>query len=215
MATFGFLPFLNIAAWPLLFQDFLLRYVFAIPGNVQYTLNFHYGVALVPLLFFSSVWSLHRMQNWKYGKYLTWGFLVVLTISNLYFLRFYTRKGALLMVFNPTFYQITGQNKFLWKLVEVTPKDGRIMTQNHLGVAFSEFDVHPLAETYEQLLKVNPKYIVYDTRAGQNPNNYFPNTEDGFKKLSDRLLSEKKYTVQFNEGSMFVLKKVESEPYAE
>lgn len=206
IATFAILPILNIATLPLLAQDFFLRYVFNLPGTVQYQLYYHYNIALAPILFFSSVWTLVGFQKTRLKKTIPLWAIAILIFA-LYFHRFYSIKGPLLSVFIPDFYQTTSNNVFLWELVNKTPTDGKIMTQNHLAYPLSHSDVYLFTEKKKIFQKIDPKYLVYDLRVGQNPNNYFPLNDDVLKKLTDNLIREKSYSIFFNKGSMYILKK--------
>lgn len=211
--TFGLLPLLNPLTLPLVLQDFVVRYIIAIPGNVQYTLFFHYNLGLAPLLLFSSIWSIHTFQTNKYlnaTQKLLPVFGIIVLLFSFYFYRFYGKRGPLLLVFNKAFYQTTTNNSFLWKLVKKTPQDGSVMTQNHLEYIFAHQGVFPLTSDSKLLKKEDPKYIVVDLRQGQNPNNYFPIDEAQTKELIQTLLEKKVYSIYFQEGTMYILKKSSS-----
>jgi uncharacterized membrane protein len=212
VASFAVLPLLNLATLPLLLQDFLVRYLFSIPGNVQYSLTYHYGVATAPLLLFSSLWSVAFWQKKipvRVQKYLWPMVTVVVTLTTLFFHRGFRIKGPLTMTLNPEFYRITQRNAFLWQLVEQVPNDGRIMAQNHLGLPLSHLDVYMLPRHREDLDTFQPRYLVYDIRDGQNPNNYFPSTETEFLQLVETLLASGEYRVRYHQDSMYILERVQ------
>lgn len=207
MSTFGLLPLFNIATFPIVIQDFLVRYLISIPGNVQYSLGYHYGVGLAPLMLFASMWSVKKIEKLTKKKII---FIVVglFVLANAVFFQvFWNPKGPLMMVFNKGFYQTTKNNAFLWELVKNTPKDGVIMAQSHLGLAYSEYQVVPLERNYKELIKVQPDYIAFDLRDGQNPNNYEPSTEVKFKNTVDELLAKNAYYSIYQEGTLHILKK--------
>ncbi|MEO6509037.1 MAG: DUF2079 domain-containing protein, partial [Patescibacteria group bacterium] len=212
MFTFGFLPLLNIITLPLILQDLLTRYIIAIPGNIQYTLFYHYNLALAPLLMFSSIWSIKTVQDAHIFRKLT-KFLpvygIVILVFSLYFHRLYEKRGPLLLVFNPAFYQTTRDNAFEWELVKNVPKDGTVMTQNHLSYMFTHQGsfLFPSPNKLNDLIKINPMYIVVDFRDGQNPNDFFPLDKDQTKKLVDDLVAKEIYSVYFQKGTMFIYKK--------
>lgn len=213
-ATFAFLPLANLATLPLLLQDFVIRYLFFKGGNVQYRLFYHYNLGTVPILFFASMWSIHTAQRFLAAQVFRGvkGNLViglVIMCAAFYFHRLYEIKGPLLLVFNRDFYAVTQKNAFLWELVEKTPRDGRIMTQNHLGLMFAHDDVVPMETRPYIFVELHPKYIVYDLRRGQNPNNYFPLTEIDTIHFMESLLSRNAYTIYYQNGSRYILKKVE------
>lgn len=207
VGTFALLPLLNIAALPFVAQDFLVRYLFAIPGNVQYTLEYHYGVATAPMLLMSAIWSVHVWQRFITKPFIWVGLALVVVLAAVGFDRGMLRKGPLAMTLNPEFYRITQRNAFTWKLIEAVPNDGVVVAQNHLGLALSKLDVYMLPQSRQELDELKPRYIVYDSRDGQNPNNYFPSTETAFLKLAQELQAEGAYTTFFSEGSLTILKR--------
>jgi len=207
MFSFGFLPLLNIPALSLVLQDFIVRYVFAIPGNVQYLLTYHYGVALAPMMLLSSILSVSWMEKIKWGKYLILFFTLTTLFGTFYGNFKLSQRAPIFMVFNKGFYQTTQNNKFLWKLIEATPHDGSIMTQNHLGVPFSQYPVYPLSENFKDLEKIKPDYLVYDLRDGQNPNNFFPSTEENWKEIIGEAIESAQYKEYFKDGSLYILKR--------
>lgn len=207
MASFGFLPLLNIAAVPLVLQDFIVRYVFAIPGNVQYLLTYHYGVALAPMLLLSSMWTVRWIEKKQWGKYAIPLFAAITLLGTFYGNYMLSQRAPVLLVTNKSFYQNTQNNAFLWKLVEATPWDGKVMTQNHLGLPLSQRPTYILARSYKELMSVDPDYIVYDLREGQNPNNFFPSNEEDWKMIVNQATESGKYEQYFQEGELFILKK--------
>lgn len=207
MATFGFLPLLNVATLPLVLQDFILRYVFAIPGSVQYTLQYHYGIGLVPILFFSSLWSLHQWEKRLKQPWIFWGISGLLVLSSLYFHQFYKTRGPLALVYNRGFYGITENNRFLWDFLQNVPKEGTIMTQNHLGLALAQYDVQPICTIYNEFLSMPPDYLVYDLREGQNPNNFFPSTEEEFRLFTQNLIHQNYYRIKYQQDEQYILEK--------
>lgn len=207
-STFGFLPFLNIATLPMVLQDFFVRYIFAPEGSIQYRLVYHYNLGLVPILLFSSLWSIHKLQkNRKLVKLLPLIGVAVLSFS-IYYHRFSSSRGPLLLVFNSEFYKSTRTNSYLWKLVDEVPRDGKIMTQNHLGLAFAHDDVYQMTVSHDYFEKIDPKYVVFDLRDGQNPNNYTPISETDTKNLKELLLDSWNYKISLQRGSFYIFKKL-------
>ncbi len=207
LSSFGFLPLLNPATLPLVLEDFLIRYLFGIRGNVQYRLFYHYNLVLAPILFFASVWTIRKWKLRK--KFYLFIPIMILTafLFTIYYHRFSPARGPLLLVFNRDFYQVTKNNAFLWELVEKTPRDGRIMTQNHLAYAFSHDDVYLFPTYLHELRQINPKYIVYDIREGQNPNNHFPISSGLIEEFANTLIKSGEYQVYFQKNTMNILKK--------
>lgn len=207
MLSFGLLPLLNIATLPLVLQDFALRYIFSIPGNVQYTLSYHYGIALTAILFFSSVWSLKVMQDRFKARWLMYLLAAFTLVMTAYYQRLYHIKAPLLLVINPDFYRSTPRNQFLWDFISHVPPEGRIMTMNHLGVPFSRQGVVPFAHNPDELIDYDPDYVVYDLREGQNPNNFNPYPEAYVQQMVQDLQDSGAYEVYYQSGDQFILKK--------
>lgn len=208
MASFGWLPLFSLAAVPMVLQDLIIRYLFALIGNVQYTLWFHYNIGLAPLLFFASIWAIVLLQKIK--KLHTYLFLIGIWVilSTLYFFHFYSLKSPLWLVYNKTFYQVTKNNQFLWTLVNKTPIDGgRIMTENNLAYPLDRSDVYLLENDPKKLAAIDPKYIVFDDRPGQNPNNFFPLTQEQAYAFFTLLKTNPKYHTYFHQGSLYIFAK--------
>lgn len=208
MASFGFLPLLNPATLPLVLQDFLLRYLFPIQGNIQYTLEFHYGIALVPLLTFSSIWTVHVWEKKVHKLFLSL-MAIFITSSCVGFHMFYQGRGPLQQVYIPAFYSVTKDNAFLWELIEKVPKKGKIATMNHLGFALADRDVYQLPLTITQLHTLDPDYVVYDKRREQSPANILPfSSFDDYLEFIDELEKDTGYRVYFSKGILRILQKI-------
>lgn len=206
ISSFGLLPILNVAASPLVYQDFLTRYLVSIPNNIQYTLTYHYGVALAPMLLVSSIWSIRIIEkNRRKGILLLLAIILCggLTYSQLGL----EQRAPILLTLNQEFYRNTNRNAFLWELVEAVPSSGTVMTQNHLGLPLSRQTTYMLALNYKDLMKIYPDYLVYDLRPGQNPNNYYPISESQWKIISEQAIKSGDYRTIFSKHDMVVLER--------
>ncbi len=199
-ASFGFLPILNIAALPLILQDLFLRFVFAIPGTVQYSLDYHYNLALAPLLLFSSFWSLRKFD----GKF----FGVLVLILSFIFLRFNNPRGPLLLVLNKDFYANTQKNLFTWNFLSKVPRNEKIMTQNQFGYVLDHSDVYQIVTKCDKLQEINPDLIVVDLRRDQNPNNFVPITYGRTKNWISYLLKRGDFKIYYQDGQSYILQKI-------
>ena len=205
LATFGFLPILNLTTLPLLFSDFIIRYLFSVEGLVTYRLVYHYNLVVAPILFFSSVHTVYLLQK-KFAKIIA-VLVVSIVLINIYLNVFRYQRGPILLVFNPGFYQTTVNNEFLWKFVDKVPKTGSIMTQNHLGYAFSHQPVYLFPSKTWHFPSINTDYIVVDLRLGQNANNYFPIGEELLRELIPDLIKSNRYDIFYSNGTQYILKK--------
>src|SRR3990167_6584746 len=201
----GFLPILNLTTLPLLFSDFIIRYLFSVEGLVTYRLVYHYNLVVAPILFFSSVHTVYLLQK-KFAKIIA-VLVVSIVLINIYLNVFRDQRGPILLVFNPGFYQTTVNNEFLWKFVDKVPKTGSIMTQNHLGYAFSHQPVYLFPSKTWHFPSINTDYIVVDLRLGQNANNYFPIGEELLRELIPDLIKSNRYDIFYSNGTQYILKK--------
>lgn len=208
LGSFGFMPLLSVSLLPLVIQDFLLRYVFSISGSIQYTLYYHYGVAVAPILFFASLWVSFKLINRQGGKWLV-ALLVMVSLSVVFYSQvFLEQRAPIFLTFNKAFYQQTKNNAFLWQLIKEVPATGTVMAQNHLGAALANREAtYLLPHDSNELKHIDPDLIVYELRPGQNPNNFFPISLDEWTTLTKELIETGKYRVVYNHDLMYVLEK--------
>ena len=81
------------------------------------------------------------------------------------------------------------------------------MAQNHLALAFSHEDVYLFNKLHEEIKRIDPDYVVYDLRMGQNANNYFPLTKDEARDTVNYLRVSGDYCVYFQKDQMYILEK--------
>lgn len=214
LASFGLLPLLNIGFLFLLAQDFLTRYLLAQPGTSPFSLSYHYNLVLAPIMFVSSLWTLKSLEKYKLFAKLSPFIAVGLILISIAFTRFTNPRGPILSVFNPAFYQTTAQNAFLWQLIAKTPRDGKIMAQNHLGYLFAHSDVFPMETMCDTFGKISPKYIVADLRKEQFPDNFFPLTHERTIAFFTFLEKSGGYRKLFTKNQMVILKETGKVNYA-
>jgi len=210
MLSFGLLPLLNIASLPLVIQDFFIRYVFNIQGNNQYSIVFHYGIASVSYLVFASIWTIHIFEKKKAPKIIINIFAILIFCTSIFFHLFYLGRGPLQQVFIiPDFYKITKDNAFIWELINHTPKNGIIITMNHLGFPLSDRNVFQFPRDYNNLNSIKPDYIVYDKRQEQSSANIIPFTDfEEFITFINKLERDKRYSTYFKKGSLVILQRI-------
>jgi uncharacterized membrane protein len=201
LLSFGFLPLLTPSFWPVLFQDYMIRFV----GNEccsRWDLGLHYNAQSAVVLAASSVFALKRLQEIKkLNKILP--ILVVALIVNSLFLYRFVLNGPFALAYNPAFYSHTKEFKFLDELVKRVPKDVSVMTQNNIAPRFAHQTVYLLKLNYESYM---PEYVVIDIRPGQNANNFFQ-SENADKVLSI-LQNDHKYESIYETENQFIFRKV-------
>lgn len=207
LGTFGLLPIMSISVIPMVLQDFFIRYVSSIPGNMQYSITFHYGVGVVPILTFASIWSLHTLE--RSGRSFLRVLLVTVALVVTVWGHFaYLGRGPLQQVLIPDFYKVTRDNAFLWELINATPHDGSVMTMNHLGFALADRDVYQLSPDTVRMERISPKYIVYDLRREQSPANYLPfDSYEKYRSFMDTVERSPQYEEIFRKGSLRILRR--------
>jgi hypothetical protein len=112
------------------------------------------------------------------------------------------------MVYNAAFYQTTKNNSYLWNDLKKVPKDGTVITQNHIAYIFAHQGAYLFPDHMYYINRVNQTYIVVDFRDGQNPNNYFPLGEENMRNMIKQLVDQGKYKEYYHEGSFYIYKKV-------
>ncbi len=195
--SFGFLPILSPAFWPLIIQDFLVRFL---SGRVS--LGLHYSALLSIILAISSFYSFSALNKIKYiRKHIT--IFSLLIILNSFFLYRFVLRGPLALSYNISFYAHTKDFRFLNNLLSKIPPSATVMAQNNLASHFTHRkNVWILKDNYE-LFK--PDYIVLDLRTGQNINNFFPTKNPSL--ILTKLFYDKNYTDIFDNGNQYIFKR--------
>lgn len=201
-ASFGFLGVFSLAAAPLLAQDFFVRFVM---GTSQtWELGLHYSAMSALFLAYSAVKGAEWLQRYEWYKKWSWIHAGAIVGAVAFF--HYTGHGALGVVYNRAYYQQTRGHVFLHDFITQIPADGLVMTQNNLAVQLSHtHQVMLLRDDYENWL---PDTIALDIRAGQNPNNFWP---ENSRDLYDRLLLDPRYELHRVSQEQLYFRKVASE----
>ena len=191
LLTFGGLPLFSFATYPLIVEHFLERFVLNTAAT-RWDLGFHYNALLSPIMFLAVVDVMERWQNNpKARKWLTcWAGV---TIFIVYFLHRFYLHGPLILATHPVFYEQTKRNQFIQKFVNLIPPNGLLMTQNNLATHFTHRPVVILTKAYTS---IKPDVVAVDIRPGQNPNNFFPLTEEDTKALIASLSADTQYQKQ-------------------
>lgn len=200
--TFGFLPFLSPSFWPLIIQDYALRFM---PDGfgTRWDLGLHYNAQSAVLLSVATIFALQNLKKIKrFTKFLP--FVGILLIVNAFVLYRFILHGPFALAYNPIFYRHTNDFVFLNELLEKIPKDASIMTSNNLAARFTHQKVWLLRENYD---KYKPDYILIDNRAGQNPNNFFGSV-GSIPDIIEWLKKDSKYKMIYNTEEQFIFKRV-------
>lgn len=182
--TFGGLPILTPAVFPLIIFHFLERFVLNTAAT-RWDLGFHYNALLSPIMF---VGALEAIKTWRSRKLVTvWAFI---TISCVVVLHRFVLHGPLLLATHPTFYEQTERNRFIRSFVDQVPMAGLLMTQNNIAAHFTHQSVVLLHEDIEH---IQPDVVALDLRPGQNANNFFPLTFEKALNLATSLTANAQY----------------------
>lgn len=199
--TFGFLPLFDIAVLPAIAENFFERFILTEgKGN---DLGMHYNATLAPLLFIGALNTFIVLR--KYERYIKLTpILAVIVILTVLVLHRFVLRGPLGLAYNPVFYEQTSRVEYVNRLIEQSPKNGRIMTQNDLAVRFTHYNVKLLREDYKE---INPDHVILNLTEGQNPNSFFPLTFEKAKTLKDDLLHNVNYRVTKYGDEVYVFSK--------
>lgn len=181
-ATFGFTPLFSIAILPIVIEHFLERFVLNSAGT-RWDLGFHYNVLLSPIMAMGSIEVLKYLEKVKFPKNIISAWSILTIILVLFIHRFYYH-GPLMLATDPIFYDQTRHAEFLKNFESQIPKRGLIMTQNNLASHFTHSNVVLLSKN---VLKIQPDVVALDLREGQNPNNFYPGTNDDVEYIIQQL----------------------------
>lgn len=206
-ASYGFLPVLSPSFFPLIFQDFFVRF-YPEQWQTRWGLGFHYSALLAAIMAVSSIYSVRFLQRRLKNKWLM--LLVLLAVLNSLFLYRFVLHGPFALAYNPAFYKHTKDFTFLDDVVKEIPADATIMTQNNLAAHFTHQKVWLLLSDkkkypIEYYTTKQPEYILIDTREGQNPNNHF-----GIKDMDvllEHLRKDNNYTVTYDKNGQLIFKR--------
>lgn len=197
--SFGFLPVLSPFFWPLIVQDFLVRFL---SGRVS--LGLHYSALLSVIMAISSSYGFLLLNKIKFIKKYT-VVLSLLIIFNAIFLYRFVLRGPLALSYNISFYSHTKDFNFLNDLISKVPPSSSVMAQNNLASHLThQKDIWVLKDDYESY---KPEYIVLDMRKGQNINDFFPTSSPSI--ILQNLLHDKNYLTIYNNGNQYVFRKKE------
>lgn len=198
--TFGLLPLMSPATWPMIIADLLPRFPTKL-AFLRWDLGLHYSAQLAPILAFGAIGATQWITKQKRIRPCL-PLLAVLLIGNAVFLH-WKLHGPLALAYNSAFYAHTKDFGFLDTLVSQVPPGASVMTHNNLAVRFiHKNNTWLLRDGYDD---VKPDYIVLDLREGQNPNNFF-----GVKDLGKLVLflnRDKHFTKVYATEKQFVYKR--------
>jgi uncharacterized membrane protein len=200
--SFGFLPILSPTFWPLIIQDYALRFL---PEgfNVRWDLGLHYNAQSAVILAVGGIFGLRNlMKIRKSSKFMP--FLGIALILNALFLYRFILRGPFALAYNPAFYAHTIDFVFLDALIKKIPVNASIMTQNNLAVRFTHQQVWILRSDYE-LYK--PDYILIDNRKGQGANNFYA-TMGNVDAIIKSIMKDSNYVEVYGTKEQFIFKKV-------
>lgn len=197
LLSFSFLPILSPVFWPLVVQDFLVRFL---SGRVS--LGLHYSALLSVLLAISSFYSFSTLNKIKFIRKHIAIFSLLIILNSLFLYRFVLR-GPLALSYNPAFYSHTKDFKFLDDLIPKIPANASVETQNNLATRFTHNkNVWILTEEYDYN---KPDYILMDLRAGQNANDFFLTKNP--EAILNKLANDRNYLSIYNNGNQYIFKR--------
>ncbi len=200
LLSFGFLPILSPATWPLLLQDFASRFMQS-DFALRWGTGLHYSALLAVIMSISSIISLDWLKKIVRHKH-TLTVISILVIGLSIFLHQFKLHGPLGLAYNPAFYANTQNFSFLNDLIARVPKGATVMAQNNIAPhMIHTHRVFLLRDIYEDFM---PEYFVLDLREGQNGNDFF-----GVKieALTARLSKDTRYHVMHETKEQVIYRK--------
>jgi uncharacterized membrane protein len=202
LLSFGFLPILSPTFWPLIIQDYALRFL---PEgfNVRWDLGLHYNAQSAVILAVGGIFGLRNlMKIRKSSKFMP--FLGIALILNALFLYRFVLRGPFALAYNPAFYAHTIDFVFLDALIKKIPVNASIMTQNNLAVRFTHQQVWILRSDYE-LYK--PDYILIDNRRGQGANDFYA-TSGNVDVIIKSIKNDRNYLETYSTKEQYIFKRI-------
>jgi len=196
--SFGIMPLFSLSTLPLIIEHYLERFVLNTVGT-RWDLGFHYNSLTSLIMVIGSIDLIMFLQTKKiFQKILT--FWAMGTIVLVIFFHRFILHGPLLLATHPVFYEQTQRAKFYDNFIAAIPKNrGLIMAQNNIAAHLTHYNVTLLRQEYPQ---IKPDWIVFDTREGQNLNNFHP--AGNIKILASRLASDSAYVKYYSSGGQMI-----------
>lgn len=167
----------------------------------------HYNAELAPTLTLGAMIGWLRLQSFarRYYKNISKIELnraAAVAIAILLFINIYGYKSPALLFTNPAFYAHTQSSKFLDRLIAAIPKTGTVMAQHNVAARLAYRKVYILRNNYESF---EPDFIVFDNRAGQEPNNFLGVSR--WDDLVNDVTNDPLYELYYDQGEQFIYKK--------
>lgn len=202
-ASFGLLPFFDIAILPIVSEQYFERFVLS-NAESRIDLGMHYNAILVPIMFLGSINVITFLKKRIPNKIFS-AFGVCWVIWIIFYSRF-IYHGPIDLVYNKAFYNQRKNVVYQDDFVKTFPKKGLVLTQNDLGSRLTHGpDVRLIRENFAYL---NPDYVILNLTPGQNPNSYYPASLEIAIEVKNYYLADKNYTLtKVHEGQYLFAKK--------
>jgi uncharacterized membrane protein len=220
----GFLPFLAPETLPPVLFNWWSRVQ---TGGPRIGFGMHYNAELAPTLTLGAMigWLrlksivmslpnvLARLQQQPVSKkvvrlfshHLTpqvWNRIAAVVVAVLLFVNVYVYKSPALLFINPAFYAHTQSSAFLDRLISQIPDEGTVMAQHNIAARLAYRKVFMLRNYYEPF---DPDFIVFDTRDGQEPNNFLGVGQ--WDEFVETVVNDPDYELYYDQGEQFIYKK--------
>jgi uncharacterized membrane protein len=205
-ASYAFLPFLAPETLAPVAFNWWSRVQ---SGGPRIGFGMHYNAELAPTLLLGAIIGWTRLR--KIAHRITFPYFLSKISSTavlfgltgaLFILNMYVYKSPALLFFNPAFYKHTKTSLFLDRLLSHVPPTGTVMAQHNLAARLAYRRVFILRNPYDEF---DPDYIVFDTRDGQEPNNFFGLSR--WDDLVEMITTDPNYELYYDQGEQFIYKK--------
>lgn len=201
-STFGFLPLLYFPTLLIVLATFYIRFVLV---GGRDGLGLHYNALVAPLMFMGAIEVVRIIEKSQFKRILN--LVACLIILIVFTLHQFILHGALGLFFRHEFYANTKRNMFLNNFIDQAPKNGSVMTQNHLTPRF----IHNHDQVFlirSDYWRFNPNYIAIELRNGQNPNNFWPMNEEAVKEMVQTLKSDRNYQLIYGINEQYIFQRL-------
>lgn len=189
---------------------FLLHYLlrFLSDSPQRHTLGLHYNAEIAPVYAFAMILALQRIgvfckKNCGVKRAHLWIALVI--VFNALLLYQFVTKGPFRLSYIPDFYKNTQNFVYLDRLRNQIPINATVAAQSNLASRLTHQE--QLWILWEDYQEHQADYIFFDSRDGQNPNNYA-----GMKNIAqmrERIAVDSNYSLVAKEDQAYLYKRIQ------
>lgn len=196
--NFGLLPILSRSALPLIFSQYIERFVFG-KEFIRWSLDFHYNAILSPIMYLALTDVLINIQKKiKFRKILTyWSIISIVIVVIMHF----QLKGAFTLLGDIFMYDQSEKSRSYDHFINQIPKKGLIMTQNNVATRFAHENIILLSNSFETILADTIAVKIDETAID---NDFYPLKKAEIDKFIEHVTKSKNYQLLRSENKEFI-----------